>query len=99
MYEAAFIHGCMSLLGALATIAIIITALGTILGLVKPPDALKYCGVIVGLTIVIALIVSVLVGLWSSMSVWQKLALAATVATIFWLRHTRRQARKRREDD
>lgn len=99
MYEADFIHGCMSLLCAFATIAIIITALGTILGLVKPADAMKYCGVIVGLTIVIILIVSVLVGLWSNMSVWQRLASATIVTCIFWLRQTRRQSKKGREDD
>ena len=52
MYEADFVHGCMSILGSLALIAIIITALGTILGLVKPADALKYCGVIAGIVIV-----------------------------------------------
>lgn len=99
MCEADFIHGCMSILGALATIAIIVTALGTILGLVRPADAFKYCGVILGIIVVIVLIVSVLVGLWSSMSLWQRLASAAIVVSIFWLRRTRRQAQKRREDD
>jgi Zn-dependent protease with chaperone function len=99
MYEADFIHGCMSILGSLATIAVILTALGTILGLVKPADALKYCGVIVGLTIVIVLIVSVLVGLWSSMSVWQRVILAVIGLSVWRLRQKRREPQKRKEGE
>jgi hypothetical protein len=99
MHEADFIHGCMSILGSLALIAIIVTALATILGLVKPADAMKYCGGIAGIVIVIVLFVSVLVGLWSSMSLWQKIILAAIGFGIWRLRtEGRRKGRKKDEE-
>jgi Zn-dependent protease with chaperone function len=99
MHEVDFIHGCMSILGSFATIAIIVTALATILGIVKPSDALKYCGVIAGMVIVTVLIVSVLVGLWSSMSVWQKIILAAIGFGTWQLRtEKRRKGRKKDEE-
>ena len=99
MHEANFIHGCMTILGSLALIVIIVTALGTIVGLVKPADALKYCGATLGIVIVIILIVSVLVGLWSSMSVWQKIILAAIGFGMWRLRtEGRRKGRKKDEE-
>jgi hypothetical protein len=99
MYEADFIHGCMSILGSLALIAIIMTALGTIVGLVKPADAMKYCGVVAGIVIITVLIVSVLVGLWSSMSLWQRLMLAVILFSVWRLRQLRRQPRKKKEEE
>ena len=99
MCEADFVHECMSILGLLATIAIIMTALGTILGLVKPANALKYCGVFVGLTIVTVLFVSVLVGLWSSMSLWRRIILTAIGFSVWRLRKERRQPRRKREEE
>ena len=99
MYEADFIHGCMSILGSLATIAIIMTALGTIIGFVKPADALKYCGVIVAITIVTVLFVSVLVGLWGSMSLWQRVVLAVIGFSVWRLHQSRRQPRRKKEEE
>jgi len=99
MYEADFSHGCMSILGSLALIAIIMTALGTIVGLVKPADALKYCVAIVGIVIVTVLIVSVLVGLWSSMSLWQRIILAVILFGVWRLRQERRQPRRKNEGE
>lgn len=99
MYEADFIHGCMSIMGLLATIAIIMIALGTIIGLVKPADALKYCGVIVGITIITVLFVSVLVGLWGSMSLWQRVVLAVIGFSVWRLHRSRRQPLKKKEEE
>jgi hypothetical protein len=93
------IHGWSQIVGSLATIAIIITALGTMLGLVKPADALKYCGAIAGIAIVLVLLVSVLVGLWSSMSLWQKAIVAVMGFTVWRLRKGRRQPRKKKEEE
>lgn len=93
------IHGWSQIVGSLATIAIIITALGTMLGLVKPADALKYSVAIVGIAIILVLLVSVLVGLWSSMFLWQKTILAVMVLTVWWLRRELRQPRKRKDED
>ena len=99
MYATTLIHGWSEFVGSLAIIAIIVTGLGTILGLVKPADALKYCGAIAGIVIVLVMLVSVLVGLWSSMSLWQK-AIVALICFAAWrLRRDRRQPRKRKEED
>jgi hypothetical protein len=93
------VHGWSQIVGSLAVIAIIMTALGTMLGLVKPADALKYCGAIAGIAIVLVLLVSVLVGLWSSMSLWQKAIVALIGFAVWWLRRERRQPRKRKEEE
>lgn len=99
MHEADVIHGCISILGSLALIAIIMTALGTILGIVKPADALKYCGVIVGIVIVLILLVTVLIGLWTSMSLWQRIILALIGFSVWRLRTERRPPRKKNEEE
>ncbi len=99
MCETNFMHGCASLVGSLATIAIILTALGIMLGLVKPADALKYGGVIVGIAIVFVLVVTVFVGLWSSMSLWQRAILVAIGFGVWRLRQERRQPRKKKDEE
>jgi hypothetical protein len=99
MYETSFMHGCVSLVGSLATIAIIMTALGTILGLVKPADTFKHCEAVVGIAIVIVLIVSAFVGLWSSMSLWQRAVLAAIGFGIWRMRQGGRQPRKKKDEE
>jgi hypothetical protein len=99
MNEANFIQGCMSILGSLALIAIIVTALATIVGLVKPADAMKHCGTILGLVIVLVLLVSVLVGLWSTMSVWQKIVMLAIGFGMWRLRTNGRPKGGKKDED
>lgn len=88
-----------SLLGACAVVALILVGLGTMIGLVKPPDSAKYVGVIAGVTIVLVLLVSVFVGLWATMTVWQRLVLAAIVFAIWRMQRQRHAPRKKREED
>ena len=83
MYELNVVQGCESIVGSLAVMAIIVTALATMVGLVKPADTMKHCGSIVGIVIVLVLIVSVFVGLWSTMSLWQRAVLAAIVFAVW----------------
>ena len=99
MNESIFMHGWASIIGSLATIAIIVTALGVLLGVLKPADALKHGGAFVGVAIVVVLIVTVLVGLWSSMSLWQRTVLAAFAFGAWRLRQERRQPRERKDED
>ena len=99
MYATNVMHGWSQIVESLAIIAITMTALGTMLGLVKPADALKYCGAIAGVAIVLVLIVSVLVELWSSMSLWQKAIVAVMGFTVWRLRKGRRQPRKKKEEE
>jgi Sec-independent protein secretion pathway component TatC len=99
MYEPNVVQGCESIVGSLAVMAIIVTALATMVGLVKPADTVKYYGAIVGIAIVSILIVSVFVGLWSSMSLWQKAVIAAMGFGIWWMRRERNRPRKKREEE
>jgi hypothetical protein len=99
MYETKVVQGCESIVGSLAVIAIIVTVLGTMVGLVKPADTVKHCGAIVGIAVALVLLVSVFVGLWSSMSLWQKAVIAAMGFGIWWMRRERNRPRKKREEE
>jgi hypothetical protein len=89
MNESIFMHGWASIIGSLATIAIIVTALGVLLGVLKPADALKKIGAYLGIIILLILIPGALLNLWSVMSVWQRVALAAIGGVIWWWRRPR----------
>jgi hypothetical protein len=80
---------------SLATIALILTAFGLMLGIVKPADALKHVGAILGIVIVLMLIPDVLMNLWSAISLWQWIGLAAIVIVISRWRRPRRTRNKR----
>jgi hypothetical protein len=99
MWQATVVQSWASIVGSLALIALIVIALGTIVGLIKPADVMQSVGVVIGFVVATILLVSVLVALWSSMSLWQRLAAAAIVASIYRLRQARRQTRKRRDDE
>jgi membrane-associated phospholipid phosphatase len=82
-----FMHGWISLLGLLTTIAIILTAFGLMLGIVKPADTIKRLGAIIGIVIALMLIPGILMGAWSSMSFWQQVGLVAIGITVWqWIR-------------
>jgi hypothetical protein len=93
------VQGCESIVGSFAVMAIIVTALATMIGLIKPADTLKHCGAIVGIAIVLVLFVSVFVGLWSSMSLWQKAVIAAMGFGIWRMRGERNRPRKKRDEE
>jgi ABC-type spermidine/putrescine transport system permease subunit II len=90
-----FLQGWVAFAGSLAVIAIILTTLGTMLGIVKPADALRRVGAILGVVMLLMLVPAVLVTIWSGMSLWQRLALAAIGLGIWQWRRPRRQSRKR----
>jgi hypothetical protein len=78
-----FMHGWVALLGPLAMIALILTALGLMIGIVKPADAVKHIGAILGIVIVLMLTPGILANAWSGMSMWQQIALA-TIGIGLW---------------
>jgi hypothetical protein len=98
MGESNFMHGWVALIGSLATIALILMALGLMLGIVKPADAMNRVGAILGIVIVLIFIPSVLASAWSGMSMWQRLALAAIGLALWQWRRPRRRTRKRSEE-
>ncbi len=96
MSESNFMHGWVALTGSLATIALVLTAFGLMIGIVKPSNALKHVGTILGIVIVLMLIPGVLASAWSGMSLWQQIALVALGVGVWQWQRLRRQTRKRR---
>ena len=88
-------HAWVTLIQSLAIIALILTAFGIMLGIVKPADALKHVGAILGIVVVLMLIPDVLMNLWSAIPLWQWIGLAAIRIGIWNWRRPRRQPRKR----
>jgi predicted tellurium resistance membrane protein TerC len=91
--ESNFMHGWVVFMGSLATIALILTAFGLMLGIVKPADAVKHVGAILGIVIALMLVPGALVSAWSSLSLWQRIALAAIGIGVWQWRRPRRQPR------
>lgn len=84
----------VSLTQSLAIIALILTAFGLMLGIVKPADALKHIGAILGIMVLLMLVPDVLMSLWSARSLWQWIGLAAIVIAISRWRRPQRQKSK-----
>lgn len=86
-----FMHSWESLLGLLATIAIILTVFGLMLGIMKPANAMKHLGATIGILIALMVIPGILASAWSGLSLWQEIGLVAVGITVWqWLRPRRR---------
>jgi hypothetical protein len=96
--ESIFMHGWATIIGSLATIAIIATALGLMLRVLKAADALKRIGACLGLAVLLKLIPGALINLWLSMSVWERIALTVVGLVTVWWRRPRRQSRKNKAE-
>ena len=90
-----FMQGWLTLLGSLAIIALILTAFGIMLGIVKPADAVNRVGATLSIIIVLMMAPGILVGIWSAMSLWQQIGLIAIGVGVFQLVHPRRRTRKK----
>lgn len=77
MNGSTFRLGWVTLAGSVATIALILTAFGLMLGIVKPPDALKRVAAILGIVMLLMVLPAVPVDHRSCMSLWQQIALVA----------------------
>jgi hypothetical protein len=93
-----FQHWWMNLAGSFATIALILTVFGIMLGIVKPADALRRVAAILGVVMLLLVLPAVLVSIWSGMSLWQRLGLAALGITVWQWRRPRRQTRRDRRE-
>jgi hypothetical protein len=93
-----FMQGWVALAGSLAMIAIILTAFGLMLGIVKPADALRRVGGILGIIMLLMVLPAVLVNIWSGMSLWQQLGLAVIGIGVWQWWRPRRQTRVKRRD-
>lgn len=86
-----FIEGWVAVAGSVAMIALILTAFGLMLGIVKPADALRRVGGILGVVMLLLAFPAVVVNVWSSMSLWQQIGLVAIGTVVWqWMRPRRR---------
>jgi hypothetical protein len=93
-----FMQGWLTLVVALAIIALILTAFGLMLGIVKPADALKNAGAILGVVVASMVLPSVLVNARSGMSLWQRIVfIVIGIGAFQWLRPRRHSGSKKRE--
>ena len=90
-----FMQGWVALSGSVAMIALILTAFGLMLGIVKPADAFRRVASILGVVMLLLVLPAVIVSIWSGISLWQRLALAAIAMGIWLLKRPRRESRKR----
>lgn len=65
--------------GVLAVIAIIVTAFGLMLGILKPADASKRIGVIVGTVIALLILPQIIIGEWMMLTIWQQIGVISLV--------------------
>jgi Ca2+/Na+ antiporter len=91
-----FMQGWVALTGSIAMIALILTALGLMLCIVKPADALRRVAAILGIVMLLMVLPAVLVNVWTAMSLWQRLTLAAIVICVWRWRRPRRKAPNQR---
>ncbi len=94
-----FMQGWAALLGAFAIIALVLTAFGIMLGIVKPADAVNRVGAILGIVIVLMLAPGIIAGVWSAMSLWQQVSLVAIGVVVWQLRRPRRRTQKKKSGE
>jgi len=92
-----FMQGWVAITGLVAVIALILTAFGLVLGVVKPAVSLKRIGTILGTVIVLLLIPGVMVSAWSGLSLWQRLGLAVIGIGVLLLLKKSRQPKNRND--
>ncbi len=95
MTEAPLMHLWIVFTASLAMFALIITAFGLMLGVVKPVDAVRHLGSILASVIFLILAAVALSNLWADISAWQWLGLAAIGTGILFMRRRRTQSGKR----
>jgi hypothetical protein len=88
-------HFWASLLRAAAMLAIVLTVLGLMIGLVKPADLPKKLGNILGLVVALTILPDVLMSEWAQMSLWQQIGLAAIGVVILFVLILARKTRHR----
>lgn len=88
--------GWVGIVGSLAVIAIVITVFGLMLGLMKPADASRRSGAIVGFIILLLLLPAILIHAWAALSLWQQIALAGIGLGLWLVLRPQRRPSKRR---
>ena len=79
------LNGIAQILAVLATIAIIVTAFGLMLGIFKPADAFRRIGVILGTFIALLVLPQIVIGEWMALTIWHRIGIVALVIGAFLL--------------
>jgi hypothetical protein len=90
-----FTHGWAVILGSFAKIALVLTALGIMLYMVKQADAVKHFGAVLGIVAVVMLAPGIMLNAWLVIPSWQRIALLAIGICIWQWRRPRRKSPKR----
>jgi hypothetical protein len=96
MNQSSFMHGWVALLESVATLALILTAIGLMLGVLKAAEVLKYIGSILAFVISLTILPGILLSAWTRMSLWQQIANMGIGIGILYRLVAREQTRKRR---
>lgn len=95
MIEARLVSAWGGLVGSAALIALIILALGVMVGAVKREDVLRRLGVIVGVVILLIVLPQTIVSLWNLLTLGQHLGIAIiSIVIIFLFSSTQRRPPK-----
>lgn len=76
------LNGIVGLVGASAIIAIIVTAFGLMLGILKPANATGRIGIIAGTVIALLVLPEIIVNIWRTLPLWQHLGLIVLLVAI-----------------
>ena len=83
----------ITLVQLFAIVALVLIALGLMLGMIKPADFLKHVGAILCIVITLLLILNALMDLWWTIRLRQGIVLGMLAIAIWQLREARRQKR------
>jgi len=75
--ESTLFNGWVSLLGVLATFALIVIAVAAMLRIIRSVDILKHIGVLVCVVILLTILPGILIHAWGALAIWQQIGLLA----------------------
>lgn len=99
MTESSIVCRAESFLGQCTVAVLVVIGLGTMIGLMKPSDSARHCGVVVAVNLILVIFVSVFVGLWATMSLWQRVVVVAMVLALWRIQRQQHLPRKKRKED
>lgn len=82
MIAARFLLGWNVLVESAALIAIVVLAIGVMVGAMKIGENLRHLGAVLGITILLTMVPAIILGLWSAMSLGQHLGIILICAAI-----------------
>jgi hypothetical protein len=90
-------HFWSAILGSAAILAVVLTALALMVGLVKPEDLPRKLGTILGIFVLLTILPDILVSAWVRISLGQQIALAAIGVVVLIFLLPKRKARSGRK--